>query len=151
MISYEINFWNFMTFFHALKSIKIWMTSKCSFPSPDFQRPQVRVFKIWQVDCLAFQKQQITQVLLKLIRIQHKATANLVQQSSKLGGSPKPVACKIVHGRIKWVVPQVRRTCEKKSNLSNFKHANLGTLKIRRRKRTFRCHSYLYRFQGKNE
>jgi hypothetical protein len=23
------------------------------------------------------------------------------EQSSKLGGSPKPVACKIVHGRIK--------------------------------------------------
>jgi hypothetical protein len=36
-------------------------------------------------------------------------------QSSKLGGSPKPVAYKIVHRRIKWVVPQVRRACEKKS------------------------------------
>jgi hypothetical protein len=35
-------------------------------------------------------------------------------QSSKLGGSPMPVACKIVHGRIKWVVPQVRRACEQK-------------------------------------
>jgi hypothetical protein len=35
-------------------------------------------------------------------------------QSSKLGGSPKPVACKTVHGRIKWVVPQVRQACEKK-------------------------------------
>jgi hypothetical protein len=35
-------------------------------------------------------------------------------QSSKLGGRPKPVARKIVHGCIKWVVPQVRRACEKK-------------------------------------
>jgi hypothetical protein len=31
-----------------------------------------------------------------------------VLQSSKLGGSPKPVACKIVHGGIKSAVPQVR-------------------------------------------
>jgi hypothetical protein len=36
-------------------------------------------------------------------------------QSSKLSGSPKPDACKIVHGRIKLVVPQARRACEKKS------------------------------------
>jgi hypothetical protein len=38
----------------------------------------------------------------------------LPTQSSKLGGSPKPEACKIVHGHIQWVVPQVRRACEKK-------------------------------------
>ena len=38
-------------------------------------------------------------------------------QSSKLGGSLMPVACKIVHGRMKWVVPQVRRACEKKSHI----------------------------------
>jgi len=38
-------------------------------------------------------------------------------QSSKLSGSPKPDACKIVHGRIKWVVPQARRACEKKSHI----------------------------------
>ena len=37
-----------------------------------------------------------------------------VPQSSKLGGSPMPVACKIAHGRIKRVVPEVRRACEKK-------------------------------------
>ena len=37
----------------------------------------------------------------------------LNMQSAKLNGSPKPDACKIVHGRIKWVVP---RACEKKSN-----------------------------------
>ena len=28
-------------------------------------------------------------------------TGPIYGQSSKLGGSPKPVACKIVHGRIK--------------------------------------------------
>jgi hypothetical protein len=28
-------------------------------------------------------------------------TSGVRVQSSKLGGSPKPVACKIVHGRIK--------------------------------------------------
>jgi hypothetical protein len=42
------------------------------------------------------------------------APVSLPKQSSKLGGSQKPVACKIVHGRIKLVVPQVRRACEKK-------------------------------------
>ena len=42
------------------------------------------------------------------------APGSIPKQSSKLGGSPKPVVCKIVHGRIKLVVPQVRRACEKK-------------------------------------
>ena len=37
----------------------------------------------------------------------------MYQQSAKLGSSPKPNACKIIHGRIK-VVPQARRACEKK-------------------------------------
>ena len=30
-----------------------------------------------------------------------KIVGSVLLQSSKLGGSPKPVACKIVHGRIK--------------------------------------------------
>jgi hypothetical protein len=34
-------------------------------------------------------------------------------QSSKLSGSPKPDACKIVHEHIKWVVPQARLAYEK--------------------------------------
>ena len=38
----------------------------------------------------------------------------MYQQSTKLGGSPKPNACKIIHGRIK-VVPQARRPVKKKS------------------------------------
>ena len=38
----------------------------------------------------------------------------LNMQSAKLSGSPKPDACKIVHRRIKWVVPQA---CEKKSHI----------------------------------
>jgi hypothetical protein len=40
-----------------------------------------------------------------------------IHQSSNLGGNPKLDACKIVHMRIKWVVPQARRACEKKSHI----------------------------------
>ena len=50
-------------------------------------------------------------------RVTKNKTSSKYIQSSKLGGSPKPVACKIVHGRIKLVVPQVRRACEKKSHI----------------------------------
>jgi hypothetical protein len=40
------------------------MTSKCSFPSPDFLRPhRSPCLKLRHVDCLAFKKLQITQVL----------------------------------------------------------------------------------------
>ena len=38
----------------------------------------------------------------------------LLRQSAILGGSPKLDACKIVHGRIKLVVPQARWACGKK-------------------------------------
>ena len=38
-----------------------------------------------------------------------------ITQYSKLSGSPKPDACKIVQGRIKWVVPQARWLVKKKS------------------------------------
>ena len=34
-------------------------------------------------------------------------------QSAKLGGSLMPEACKIIHERIKWVIPEARRACEK--------------------------------------
>jgi hypothetical protein len=48
------------------------------------------------------------------ITLLNSATFLEQPQSSKLGGSPMPVACKIAHGRIKRVVPEVRRACEKK-------------------------------------
>jgi hypothetical protein len=38
-------------------------------------------------------------------------------QSAKLGGSPKPDACTIVHGRIKWIVPQTRGPVKKKRHI----------------------------------
>jgi hypothetical protein len=40
----------------------------------------------------------------KYSMMNHEVITQLLQ-SSKLGGSPMPVPCKIVHGRIKWVVP----------------------------------------------
>jgi hypothetical protein len=59
------------------------------------------------------------------------------------------LCCILINFNKTWVICCFWKA--KQSTCQILNTANLGTLKIRRRKRTFRCHSYLYRFQGKNE
>ena len=53
----------FLDFIHFC--LEICKDLNVRFYLPIFYVPKITVFKIWQVDCLAFKKLQITQVLLK--------------------------------------------------------------------------------------
>ena len=65
----------------------------------------INLIEIW------FESSDLCQLIKQVI---YNFLIQLIKQSAKLSGSPKPDACKIVHGRMKWVVPQARRACEKK-------------------------------------
>ena len=60
----------------------IWITSKCSFPSPDFLDPHDR--HVWNLTMwlFIFWKATNNSSFVKIIRIQHNSMANLVQEVS---------------------------------------------------------------------
>ena len=93
---------------HATKYLNVMHPPKKNRESSnheDIYIQTINLIEIW------FETSDLCQLIKQVI---YNFWIQLIKQSAKLSGSPKPNVCKIVHGRMKWVVPQAWRACEKK-------------------------------------